>query len=127
MTRGVLGVDGRVTGRAMVHPVRVGLVLEPSAEVLRRAVEEATLLWGGQYQPFLRPGDLERTERISRWLGVDVIVALDQAEASKQAAALDGYRWYGLEAWGPLAPAQDFINYRLVGPERVLDDLPRGS
>jgi len=28
---------------------------------------------------------------------------------------------------GPLAPAQDYINHRLLGPERLLDELPRDS
>ena len=55
-----------MTGRAMARPVRIGLVFEPSAEMLRLAVEQATLLWAGQYQPFFHPGDLERIERVSR-------------------------------------------------------------
>ena len=120
-------MDGRVTGRAMARPVRIGLVFEPSAEMLRLAVEQATLLWGGQYQPFFRPGDLERIERVSRGLGVDVLLALDRAGASEEAAALDGYRWQGREAWGPLAPAQDYISHRLLGPERLLNEPPRDS
>jgi hypothetical protein len=62
--------------------VRIGLVFEPSAEMLRFAVEQATLLWGGQYQPFFRPGDLERIEQVSRRLGVDVLLALDTAGAA---------------------------------------------
>ena len=111
----------------MARPVRIGLVFEPSAEMLRLAVEQATLLWGGQYQPFFRPGDLERIERVSRRLGVDVLLALDRAVASEEAAALDGYQWQGREAWGPLAPAQDYISHRLLGPERLLDELPRDS
>jgi hypothetical protein len=31
----------------MARPVRIGLVFEPSTEMLRVAVEQATLLWGG--------------------------------------------------------------------------------
>jgi hypothetical protein len=120
-------VDGRVTGRAMARPVGIGLVFEPSAEVLQLAVEQATLLWGGQYQPFFRPGDLDRIERVSRRLEVDVLLALDLAGASEDAAALDGYQWQGREGWGPLAPAQDYISHRLLGPERLLDELPRDS
>jgi hypothetical protein len=111
----------------MVRPVRIGLVFEPSAEMLRLAVEQATSLWGGQYQPFFRPGDLDRIERVSRRLGVDVLLALDRAGGSEEAAALDGYQWQGREGWGPLAPAQDYINHRLLGPERLLDELPRDS
>jgi hypothetical protein len=42
----------------MVRPVRIGLVFEPSAEMLRFAVEQATLLWGGQYQPIFQPDDI---------------------------------------------------------------------
>ena len=120
-------MDGRVTGRAMARPVRIGLVFEPSAEMLRLAVEQATLLWGGQYQLFFRPGDLDRIERVSRRLGVDVLLALDRTGASEEAAALDGYQWQGRGGWGPLAPAQDYINHRLLGPERLLDELPRDS
>jgi hypothetical protein len=116
-----------VTGRAMARPVGIGLVFEPSAEVLQLAVEQATLLWGGQYQPFFRPGDLDRIERVSRRLEVDVLLALDLAGASEDAAALDGYQWQGREGWGPLAPAQDYISHRLLGPERLLDELPRDS
>jgi len=111
----------------MARPVRIGLVFEPSAEMLRFAVEQATLLWGGQYQPFFRPGDLKRIEAVSRALGVDVLLALDRAGASGEAVALDGYQWQGREEMGPLAPARDYINYRLLGPERLLDELPRES
>ena len=109
----------------MARPVRIGLVFEPSREILRLATEQATLLWAGQYQPFFRPGDLERITRVSRGLGVDVLIALDQAGASEEAAALDGYQWQGRDSWGPLAPAQDYINHRLLGPERLVDELPR--
>src|ERR1700683_1829163 len=123
MTGGDQKVDGRVTGRALVRPVRIGLVFEPSVEILRLAVEQATLLWGGQYQPLFRAGDLERIERLSRKLGVDVLLALDRSGASEEAAALDGFEWRGREGWGPLAPAQDYINYRLLGPERLLDEV----
>jgi hypothetical protein len=64
----------------------------------------------------------------SRALGVDVLLALDRAAVSEQAAALDGFRWLGHEGWGPLAAAQDYVNHhRLLGPERLLDDLPRDS
>jgi len=120
-------VDGRVTGWVMARPVRASLVFEPSAEVLRFAVEQATLLWGGQYQPMFRPDDLGWIEEMSRVLGVDVLLALDPAAASERAAALDGYHWRGRDEWGPLAPAKDYVNHRLLGPERLLDDLPRGS
>ena len=95
--------------------------------MLRFAVEQATSLWGGQYQPFFRPGDPGRIERLSRWLGVDVLHALDQAAASQEAASLDGFQWQGREEWGPLAPAQEYSSRRLLGPERLLDDLPRNS
>lgn len=108
----------------MTRPVRIGLVFEPSAEILRLAVEEATTLWGGQYQPFFRPGDLDQIARLSRRLGLDVLLAFDRTGASEEAAALDGFHWQGREGWGPLAPAQDYINHRLLGPERVLDELP---
>jgi hypothetical protein len=120
-------VDGRVTGRVMARPVRAGLVFEPSAETLRFAVEQATLLWGGQYQPFFASGDLGRIESASRALGIDVLVAVDSAAASERAAALDGFHWHGREDWGPLAPARDYSSNRLLGPERLLDDLPPGN
>ena len=84
----------------MARPVRIGLVFEPSAEMLRLAVEQATSLWGGQYQPFFRPGDLDRIERVSRRLGVDVLLALDRAVTSEEAAALDGYQWRGRAGGG---------------------------
>ncbi len=64
---------------------------------------------------------------MSRGLGVDVLLAFDGAAASEEAAALDGYQWQGRGEWGPLAPARDYINYRLLGPERLLDDLPPDS
>ena len=114
-----------MTGWAIARPVRIGLVFEPSMEMLRSAVEQMTLLWGGQYQPFFHPGDLELIERVSRGLGVDVLLAFDRAAACEATAALDGYQWQGREEFGPLAPARDYINYRLLGPERLLDDLPR--
>jgi hypothetical protein len=109
----------------MTRPVRVGLVFVPSADLLRFAVEQATLLWGGQYQPFFRPGDLGRIERVSRRLGVDALLALDHAADSGRAAALDGYQWQRYEGWGPLAPAQSGFSHRLLGPERLLAEHPR--
>lgn len=114
-------------GRAMVRPVRVGLIFESSADMLRFAVEQATLLWGGQFQPIFQPRDIGWIEETSRVLGVDVLLALDRAAASERAAALDGFRWLGYEDWGPLAPARDYANHRLLGPERLLDHLPRDS
>ena len=33
----------------------------------------------------------------------------------------------GVAGGGRLAPAQDYINHRLLGPERLLDELPRDS
>ena len=54
---------GQVTGRAMVRPVRLGMVFDPSLELLRQAVEQATLLWGGMYQPFFEANDLEQLPR----------------------------------------------------------------
>lgn len=90
-------------------------------------MEQATSLWGGQYQPFFRPGDLGLIEEVSRQLGVDVLLALDGAAASERAAALDGFQWQGREGRGPLAPAKDYINHRLLGPECVLDDSPQGN
>jgi hypothetical protein len=90
-------VDGLVTGRVMSRPVRAGFVFEPSAEMLGFAVEQATLLWGGQYQPFFRPDDLDRIAEVSRMLGIDVLLALDRAAASERAAALDGFQWQGRE------------------------------
>ena len=119
--------DGRVTGRVMARPVRIGLVFEPSVDMLRFAVEQATLLWGGRYQPFFCPGDLGRTERVSRRLGVDVLAALEGAAACEEVAALDGYQWQGRAEWGPLAPAQDYTSRRLLGPERLIADLPRDA
>ena len=112
---------GQVAGRATVRPVRLGMVFEPSLEVLRQAVKQATLLWGGMYQPFFKPSDLEQFPRVAGGLGVDVLWALDRASESEQAAELAGYRWRGRNEWGPLGPARDFINSRLLGPERLLD------
>jgi hypothetical protein len=112
---------GQVTGRAMVRPVRLGMVFEPSLEVLRQAVEQATLLWGGVYQPFFEPSDLEQLKRAAAGLGVDVLWALDHAFASEQAAELPGYRWRGRNEWSPLASAKDYMSPRLLGPERFLD------
>jgi hypothetical protein len=117
----VITLVGQVTGRAMVRPVRLGMVFEPSLEILRQAVEQATLLWGGKYQPFFKPNDLEQFPRMAAGLGVDVLWALDRASASDQAAELIGYRWRGRNEWGPLGAARNFISSRLLGPERLLD------
>ena len=110
-----------MTGRAMVRPVRLGMVFGASLDVLRLAVEQATLLWGGLYQPFFEPSD-ERLTRVAAGLGVDVLWALDHSSVSEHVAELDGYRWRGRNEWSPLAPAKDFISPRLLGPERLLDD-----
>lgn len=118
-------MNGRATGRVMVRPVRAGFVFDPSAETLRLAVEQATLLWGGQYQPFLQPGDAGFLEETARALGIDVLLSLDGSAASQKAAALDGFHWSGRERWGALAQAQDYTSRRLLGPERLLDGLSR--
>ena len=52
---------------------------------------------------------------------MDVLWVLDRASESEQAAELAGYRWRGRNEWGPLGLARDFINSRLLGPERLLD------
>jgi hypothetical protein len=95
--------------------------------VLRLAVEQATLLWGGLYQPIFRPGDAGWIEEVSRSLAVDVLLSLDQAPASEQAADLDGFRWQGHAEWGPLSPAKDYVNHRLLGLERLLGGFPGDS
>jgi len=72
-----------------------------------------------------RLGDLDWIAEVSAALEVDVLLALDRSPASEQAGALDGFRWMGREGWGALAPAQDHISHRLLGPEQLLDDLPQ--
>lgn len=111
----------------MVRPVRIGLVFEPTVDMLRVAVEQVVSLWGGRYQPFFDPADLGQVETLARALGVDVLLALDRAPASELAAKLDGFQWQGREQWGPLTPAEDYTNHRLIGPERLLDDLSQES
>jgi hypothetical protein len=113
-------MPGQVTGRAMVRPVRLGMVFEPSLDVLRQAVSEATLLWGGVYQPIFNGSDPDQVKRAAAGLGVDVLWALDHASSSKQVARLVGYQWHGDNDWSPLAPAKDYTSPRLLGPERML-------
>lgn len=102
--------------------MRLGLVFEPSITVLRLAVEQATLLWGGLYQPFYRPSDIREFKSLPARLGVDVLWPVDDSLASRQASEVDGYRWRGREEFGPLSSAKEYGNYRLLGPERFLDD-----
>jgi hypothetical protein len=114
-------MTGQVTGRAMARPVRLGMVFEPSLETLRVAVEQATLIWGGLYDPVLDPKTPERLAWEAGRLGVDVLWALDQSSAAKEAAKLDGYQWRGHAEWSPLAPATEFSGARLLGPERLIE------
>jgi hypothetical protein len=120
-------VSVQVTGRAMVRPVRLGMVFEPSLDILHVAVEHATLFWGGIYQPFLDPRDLERLKWDASRLGVDALWALDATATSAEAAGLIGYQWRGRGIWSPLAAAQDFSGSRLLGPERLLGDMVGNS
>ena len=114
-------MGGQVTGRAMVRPVRLGMIFEPSLAVLRLATEHATLLWGGIYQPFLDPADTERLRWEATRLGVDVLWAVDNSATSAEAAKLTGFQWHGHGEWSPLAPAKDYTSPRLLGPEFLLD------
>jgi hypothetical protein len=120
-------VSGQVTGRAMVRPVRLGMVFKPSLDVFRLGTAQATLLWGGLYQPFFDPSDISRLVQTAARLGVDVLWALDNESASQQAAELDGYCWRGRDDWSPLAPAKDYMSFRLLGPERLLDEVPHDA
>ena len=113
---------GHVTGRVTVRPVRLGMVFEPSLDVVNVAVGHATSLWGGLYQPFLDPRDLDRLSWAAAGLGVDVLWALDEKPASAQAAELAGYRWRGRGEWGPLAPPKDYLSSRLLGPGPLFED-----
>lgn len=96
-------------------------MFEPSIDVLHQAVSEATLLWGGVYQPIFNGSDPEQIKRSASDLGVDVMWALDNASSSKQVAKLAGYQWHGDNEWSPLAPAKDYMSPRLLGPERMLN------
>jgi hypothetical protein len=115
-------VGGQVTGRAMVRPVRLGMIFEPSLEALRLATEHATLLWGGIYQPFLDPADPDRLRWEAHRLGVDVLWAVAASAASAEAARLTGFQWRGHGEWSPLRPARDYPSPRLLGPESMLDN-----
>lgn len=115
-------MGGQVTGRAMVRPVRLGMIFEPSLEALRLSTEHATLLWGGIYQPFLDPADAERLRWEATRLGVDVLWAVDRSATSAEAATLTGFRWRGQGEWSPLAPARDYPSPRLLGPEFLFDN-----
>jgi len=60
----------------MVRPARLGVVFEPSLQVVRLAVEQAISLWGGLYQPFFHPSDIERLSWTAAGLEVDVLASV---------------------------------------------------
>jgi hypothetical protein len=100
------------------------MVFAPSLTHLKAVVSQATTLWAGMYQPFLAPADATSLRSKAGRYGVDILHGLDGAFAAISDAELDGFRWRGSDDWGPLAPAKDFTNSRLLGPESFADDWP---
>lgn len=91
------------------------MAFEATKDYLQAAVEHATSVWGGLYDPFLCE-DVELAGQRADGLAVDVVWALDTAPASIQLAELPGYRWRGGGPWGPLAPTKESFSTRLISP-----------
>jgi hypothetical protein len=108
----------------MTRPVRLAIVFAPSLDTLRLAVDQATTLWAGIYQPFLAGCDAKTLRWTAGRMGVDVVHALDGALAAIPPGELEGYSWRGSGEWSPLGPARDFSNSRLLGPEIFADQWP---
>src|SRR6266568_7650492 len=79
-------MSGQLLGSVMLRPVRIGMAFTPSVPLVHRAVETATTLWGGLYQPFLNPGSRESLQ-VARALALDVITAMDRDHPSSQLAS----------------------------------------
>ncbi|MFG2407242.1 hypothetical protein ACGFR8_23455 [Streptomyces brevispora] len=83
---------GHVTGTIGIRPVRVGMVLQPSAEAVSSAAQASTCVWGGMHYPWLVPDDPDAF-RTADALSVDVFYPVAHDPAAEKLAGTTGYRW----------------------------------
>lgn len=91
------------------------MAFEATTDSVQAAVEHATSVWGGLYDPFLCEGT-ELARQKADGLAVDAVWALDNASTSIQLAELEGYRWRGRGRWAQFAPANESFGARLISP-----------
>lgn len=113
--------SGEVSGTIAVRPVRIGLAMKPTIDNVVRAVEHATSSWGGMYFPMLPVDDVARAQRLARAFALDVIVAVDETEASKELEELPGFRWRGRSPYGPLDPPRDGVRTRVLDASILIE------
>lgn len=118
--------NGRVSGSVMLRPIRVGLLLRSNITSLNLGIEWATSTWGGAYSLLFDPTGEEGLLRVADGLGVDVLYPVDDDERDRQLAETPGYVWQGRGEWSPYAQPKEYMSARLLGPEWLLDRLPKG-
>jgi len=118
--------NGRVNGEVRLRPLRVGLLLRSYSASLERAIEWATSTWAGTYTVLLDPSGDEGLLRVADGLGVDVLYPVDDDDRERQLAETPGYAWKGRGEWAPYAQPKEYMSARLLGPEWLIDRLPKG-
>src|SRR5262245_46939698 len=70
---------GRVSGMVELRPIRLALIVAPDSHAsLRRAIEIASVCWGGRTFPILQADETPaKVEHIAVRLGVDALIACD--------------------------------------------------
>lgn len=95
---------GELSGRIMIRPWRVGLLVDTSsgAEV-RKAIASLSSVWGGYYMPILdRQADTATLKKLgSSRYAVDALYVAEDGTASSELPQSPGWRWEGGGSWGP--------------------------
>lgn len=115
-----MAVPGQVSGSIILRPVRLGLVFKPTMASLRRAVEDATFVWGGMYHAFVSPDKADESLSLARRLGVDALWPIDEDYLSQDLCNSEGFRWSALE--GPFEYSTGPLDAGLLDAGWLLDD-----
>ena len=113
--------SGRVTGRILVRPVRLGLVIDrESSGSVSAAIAAASACWGGKTFPIFFADQQESVvRRTAVHLGIDAIVPMDDVAATSHLADLIGFTWRGKD--NPLRDPQ--FGYGLASVAAVLSAM----
>ena len=107
----------------MVRPVRVGLLVEEgSVEDFSRAVELASIAWGGLASPII-PVSSESPAAALRYaeeLDVDVLAAVTSKPTLKELAKTTGYSWRSVDDRGPFGRGDETLKDWVLGLDALL-------
>jgi hypothetical protein len=120
---GISMANVSLSGRVMVRPVRLGLLVAADGDELARATQCATSSWGGIYTPFLDPADRNSALRRADALSVDAIYATADNPAVRQITATPGYQWVSRSPFGPYDEPNEYRSSRLLAANMLLGSI----